>query len=136
MGEVQPRQIFAVAARLWPNQLQFIAMRLHQFAASLGAHANPVNRRQHRQSAIGFHRNGKAARVQRIAQRLIDLQHRFPARQHDIAVSDIITPTLGDLFGQSFGIGIFAAQRAISSDEIRVAKLTNRLGAILLAARP
>src|SRR3546814_19020899 len=72
----------------------------------------------------------------RAHQRVVDLQHRLAAGQHDIAVLAALAPVFGDDVGERRGAFIFAAQRPVGADEIGVAELTDRLGAILLAPRP
>src|SRR3546814_6546195 len=89
-----------------------------------------------RKRAVAFDRDGETARVQRAHQRVVDLQHRLAAGQHDIAVLAALAPVFGDDVGERRGAFIFAAQRPVGADEIGVAELTDRLGAILLAPRP
>ena len=76
----QPLKLHWDRTHLRINQLQLVSAALHQSCASLGAHANPVQSRRRRNRSIGFHRNLKSARMQRLNQGRIHLQQRLAAR--------------------------------------------------------
>src|SRR3546814_10041782 len=69
-----------------------MAAALDHLASRLGADADPVQPRMRGQGAVALDRDGKAARMERVDQRVVDLEHRFPAGQHDIAPVPPLAP--------------------------------------------
>src|SRR6266404_59959 len=122
--------------RLRINQLELMAAAYSQLRAGFRADANPVHAVGRVDCAVGFDADGKAARVQRLDQRGIDLQQRLAAGQDRKAIGRRSRPLRGDGVGKFFGRRVAATQRAVRADEIRVAELARRGGAVLFAAAP
>src|SRR3546814_1969766 len=74
--------------------------------------------------------------MQRGDQRIVDLQHRLAASQHDIAVRVAPSPGFGYHRRERRRIDIFSAERAVGADEIGIAEPACRLGTILFAPAP
>ena len=65
--------------------------------------------------------------MQRIDQRLVDLQHRLASGQHDEGRGGrIALPSGATGFCQLIGVREFAAARTVGADEIRVAEIASR----------
>src|SRR5712671_3204769 len=118
------------------DQLEFMAPPYHEVGAGFRADANPVHALGRIDRAIGLDADAKAARMQRIDQDLVHLQQWFAAGQHHVAVCIRASPLRRDGIGKLFGRGIAAAQCAVGSDKIGVAKPARRRAAVLLAAAP
>ena len=131
--EIMPRQRLP---RLRPDQLQLVASALHHLATRLGTDAHPVDARMHRQGAVALDRNLEARAVQRLDQRIIDLQHRLAAGEDDIALLPPFAPEALRHRGKLPRGCIFRAVFAIGADEIRIAEPADRLFPILLPPRP
>src|SRR3990167_5866371 len=87
------------------------------------------------QGSVALDRDLKAPAVQRIDQRVIDLQHRFPAGEDDIAALLPLAPDPRGKVRKRGGV-ITAAILAIHADEIGIAKAADRARTILLAPGP
>src|SRR3984885_11376531 len=108
----------------------------HEICAGFWADANPVHAVGRGDGAVGLNADAKAAHMQRLDQRRIDLQQRFATGQDGIAFRVGPGPLRGDGVGEFSGRGIAPAQRSVGADKIGVAKPACRAGAILLAAAP
>ena len=108
----------------------------HEVRAGFRADANPVHAVGRIDRAIGFDADREAVPMQRVDQRLIDLQQWLAAGEDRVAVCLGSSPLRGDGIGEFRGRSIAAAQRSLGSDKIGVAKLTCRDAAVLLAAAP
>ncbi|MNT29749.1 hypothetical protein D3C72_1655060 [compost metagenome] len=75
--------------------------------------------------------------MQRVDQRRIELQQRLaPGAHHQRLAARALRPFRGDRRGQFPGGTVLAAAGAIGADEIRVAELAYRAGAVLFPAAP
>ena len=130
-------QVVQAKTGLRPHQLQLLARALHPWRARFGADANPVNAPRRWQAAIGLDGNLKALRVQRVHQRGIDLQQGLTAREDHKAVRSVRhRPQGSNLRRQGLRVLEPAAQRAVGTHKVSIAKLADRCGPVLLAARP
>src|SRR5262249_55118645 len=123
-------------AGLRKHELELVACLDAKLSAGLGTHANPIEPGGRLNSAVRFHRNGEAPRVQSFYQIIIHLQQRLAARKHDKSALLCRTPFGLDRVGELCRPLVAIPARSIGADKIRVAELTLRGGAILLAPRP
>src|SRR5215510_1148310 len=84
--EVEAAKFFRLRAGLRIDQLQLMPALEQELCASLRADADPVHAVGRNNRAVGLDGHREAARMQRIDQRLIDLQERLTSGQHHIAV--------------------------------------------------
>ena len=124
------------------DELEFVALCHDEPIPGLGADAEPVDARGHRQGAIGLDRDLETARVQRLRQRGIDLQQRLAPGEHDEGraarglAACALRPKGGDGLGQRRGIREAAAARPVHSHEIGIAEAAGGARPVLLAAGP
>src|SRR5216684_1871449 len=100
------------------------------------ADADPVHALGRLDRTVGLDADFEAARMQRIDEGLVHLQQWFAAGQDHVTVGADAGPLRGDGIRKFAGRCIAAAQRAVGSDKIGVAKPACRRGAVLLAAAP
>src|SRR3546814_19772280 len=74
--------------------------------------------------------------MQRGDQRIVDLQHRLAASQHDIAVRVAPSPGFGYHRRARRRIAIFSDKRAVRADESGIAEPACRLGPTPFAPAP
>src|SRR5712664_1414929 len=122
--------------RLRINQLEFMTSAYHEVCAGFGADANPVHAPGWIDRSIGLDADFETTAMQRIDKGLVHLQQRLAASQYRVTVCAGSGPLRGNGIGELPGRGIAAAQRAVGSDKIGVAKPARRRGAVLLAAAP
>ena len=134
--EGETGEILRRRAGLRIDQLQFVAAPHHELGAGFRADADPVHAVGRLDRAVGLDADREAARMQRVDEGRIHLQQRLAAGQHHVAVGSVAGPLRGDGVGEFVGRGVAAAQRAVGADEVGVAKLAGRGGAVLLAAAP
>src|SRR3546814_12586809 len=113
MREIELDKVFDVAPRLGPDQLQLVAVHLDKRASCLGTDTDPVDAARDGKGAIGFDRDREALGMQRGDQRIVDLQHRLAASQHDIAVRVAPSPGFGYHRRERRRIDTFSAYRAV-----------------------
>src|SRR5262245_30343118 len=119
------------------DELQLIPRALVERRAAFGTYAIPVDRARHGQRAVRLDGAFEAFGMKRRDERLIDLQHRLAAGQHDIRPrSRIAVPRGAGGAGEAGGVGELAAARSIGADEIGVAEIADGAGTVRLAARP
>lgn len=118
------------------HDFQLVAFRHDKRRVGFRTHANPVDALEHRQRTVRFDRHFEAGFVQRIDERLVDLQHRLAARAHDEFVRLAFRPQRCDLRDEFRRRFVLATVFAIGADEIGVAKLADGVRAIFLAPRP
>src|SRR5216684_579881 len=118
------------------NQLEFMALPDHEVGAGFRADADPVHALGRLDRTVGLDADFEAARMQRIDEGLVHLQQWFAAGQYHVMVGADAGPLRGDGIRKFAGRRIAAAQRAVGSDKIGVAKPARRRGAVLLAAAP
>src|SRR5229473_7035857 len=133
-GEIDESLRGGIGLRI--NQLEFMALPDHEVGAGLRADADPVHALGRLDRAIGLDADFEAARMQRIDEGLVHLQQWFAAGQDHVTVGADAGPLRGDGIRKFAGRCIAAAQRAVGSDKIGVAKPARRRGAVLLAAAP
>ncbi|MCY1172684.1 hypothetical protein D9M73_128270 [compost metagenome] len=137
MREVGGFEFSQVQRRLRPDHLELLAFALHPGRAGLGADTYPVDACRRGNAAVGFNRNLEAARMQRRNQCGIDLQQGLAARHHDKSMGLVAGwPLRLDPVGQRPCIAELAAQGAVSTDKIGIAKLADGSGPVLLSAGP
>ena len=134
MAEIEARERVRVDPLLRPDQLQLVARTLRQLGAGLGADADPVDPGRRGQRAVGLHRDFEAARVERVDQRRVELEHRLAAGDHDQRAF-APGPQRRHLVRQ-FARRIAPAILAIHADEIGVAERALRVRTVLLAPAP
>ncbi len=83
---------------------------------------------------VGFDRDFKTARMDGLDQRLVELQKGLAAGENDEAAVRAAAPRPLDRVGKRAGRRERAAAIAVRADEIRVAKVADRLAAIFFAA--
>src|SRR5216683_687850 len=118
------------------DQLEFMALPDHEVGAGFRADADPVHALGRLDRTVGLDADFEAARMQRIDEGLVHLQQWFAAGQYHVMVGADAGPLRGDGIRKFAGRRIAAAQRAVGSDKIGVAKPARRRGAVLLAAAP
>jgi hypothetical protein len=118
------------------DELQLVAVHKLQRRPGLRADADPIEtgRRFHR--AVGLDGDGEPALVKRVDQRRVDLQERLAARADDEAPFAFLGPERRDCLGERGSAAVLAAAAAVRTDEIGVAELAGRRGAVFLAAGP
>src|SRR6202043_2906809 len=79
----KPGETSRRGARLRIDQLEFVARADAKLRSGFRADANPIQPRRRRDRAVGFHRDPKSPRVQRGEQRVVRLQQRLAAGEHD-----------------------------------------------------
>src|SRR3984893_13949147 len=104
------------------DQLQFVTPAYHEIGAGFRADANPVHALGRRDGAVRLDADLEAARMQRLDQRRIHLQQRFPAGEDNVAVGIRAGPLRGDGTNEFLRRGVAAAQRAVETDKVGVAK--------------
>ena len=126
-----------VQARLGPDYFEFLALLLNPGRASLGADTEPVYALGGAYRAVAFYGNAKAACVQGLNEGGVYLQQRFATRQYREPILAVACgPLGGDLVGQGLCGGKFAAQGAVGTHKVGVAKTTNGGGTVAFAACP
>src|SRR6185437_8380453 len=137
MAERQRLEIFGRDAFLWKHQLQLVAGAERERRARLGADADPIEPAGRRAGAVGLDRDGEALGMERLDERLVELQQRLAAGADDEARRRALgRPGAPDRAGEIRGRGEAAAARAVGADEIGVAEAAYRVGAVGLAAAP
>ena len=120
-AKARPSTASGSEARLGIDQLQFVAGALLEFGAGFGADADPVDGGGHRQGAVGLDGDLEARVMQGGDERVVDLQHRLAAGQHDEGRAGGAAAARQAL-GKIGGGGKAAAARAVRADEIGVAE--------------
>src|SRR5439155_17571533 len=105
MLEFPRLELGRVDALLRPHQLQLIPVALDHFCPRLWADTDPVDSRSRGQRPVGLDRNAKSARVQRVQQRRIELEHRLAAGDHYESPVPALAPQRLDLSGKRIGAG-------------------------------
>ncbi|ABA49515.1 hypothetical protein BURPS1710b_0356 [Burkholderia pseudomallei 1710b] len=136
MLEVELRVIGKALVVLRHHHLQFVALRDDERRIRLRAHADPVDRFEHGQRAVRLDRDREARRVQRVDERLIELQHRLAARADDEAIRLARRPERRDPRRERSGILELAAVLAVGADEVGIAEAAHRAVAVRFAPRP
>lgn len=135
--EFQRRIIVKRLPYLRNHHFQFTAFADAQFRAELGTDTNPVDTRRHRQGAIGFNGDFKAAFVHAVDECRIKLQQWLAAGKHHIFAGRITGwPQAVDGLGKAAAAGKFATEFTVGADKIGIAECTYGGGTIALAARP
>ena len=84
MTEIQPGEFLGRRVLLRIDQLELAAARLHEWRASLGTHADPIEGPRRGTSAVGFDSDVESALVERIDQRVVELEERLTTGAHDV----------------------------------------------------
>lgn len=81
--ELELFELLGHGLRLREDQFKFRPVSQHEFGASLGAHADPVEASRSGLGSIGLDCNLKALGVQSVDRVLVQLKKGFAARAHD-----------------------------------------------------
>ena len=115
-------QLGGVDPLLRPHQLELVARSLNDFGPRLRAYADPVEPGGRRQRPVGLHRDAEAARVQRVDQRGVQLEHRLAAGDDHEPASTAVAPQCLDMGRKRVGARELAAAFPVGPDEVRVAE--------------
>lgn len=118
------------------DELELVSFALDPGGAGFWADANPVDACWGLERAIGLDGDFKAVGMKRFDEGWIDLQEGFATRQYDILVRMARRPERGDLFGERVRVLKFAAERAVRTDKVRIAKLADGARAVFFASGP
>ena len=86
IGEAPARHRFGIATVLRPDEFQFVPPALDNIGPRFRTDTDPINSGMGFNRAVAFDGDGEPPRMQTIHQRIVDLQHRFPAGEHNITV--------------------------------------------------
>jgi hypothetical protein len=151
MLEREGREFFGRSIFLWVNQLELTAARLHEWGASLGTDADPIQGLRCGTRPIGLYRDVEPALVQSGDEGFVQLQegltacadYVLPTYRGRLAwfvpavteVTELAAPAPIDCIRKRHRAREFAAVWSCT-DEIGVAELTHCAGPILFASRP
>src|SRR5690554_714028 len=120
------------------DELELMALARHQLRVGFGADADPVDAVRQGHGAVRLNRDLEVRGVQGIDQLCVELESGFAAGADDVSLSvvfEAIEPAGGDFFDE-LGGGVFATTWSVYTDEVGVAKLPDRVGAIGFASGP
>src|SRR5258705_1079270 len=137
MLEVEGLEALGRRFGLRKDELQLVAAFQRERHGRLRAHAHPVDALRWCEGAVGLDGDTKAAAMQRVDGRGVELQQGLAARAHHEAVRARGTrPFALDRVGERFRVAELSAARTVGADEIGVAEIARGARAILFTAGP
>jgi hypothetical protein len=135
--KVQVHESLGHGSRLREHQLQLATAFQNDLGIGLWADANPVQAFGRRLGAIGFHGYFEPECVQRVDQRLVELQQRFATGADNEWFSALTRwPMIGNSTRQIFRGLELSPTRPIRTHKLGIAELAYGSAAILLSTRP
>ena len=129
LGEVERGKQFGLGAGLWVDELQLVALRLHQWRTGFRTDADPIDSLGTDPRSIGLDRNLESRRMQAGDQGRVKLQQRFSPGAHHVGPAGcggIKRPELAEMSGE-FGCSLKSPPTgAVGPHELRVAELADR----------
>ncbi len=135
--EIKIGEVFRFVTGLRIDKLQLVPGPLHQLRTRLRADANPVDLPWHSHGSVCFDGDFESGLMKRPDQYAIHLQHGLATRENDEGrAARKIPPYLQTGAGHVLRRLELAASGSVRTNEIRIAKLTDGLSAVLFAATP
>jgi hypothetical protein len=140
VAEVQVLETFGLRLRLHLriHKLELVAARQHKWRIRLRTYADPVNSRRSELRSVRLDGDLETLRVERPHKALVELQERLTAGTHNVGMRvmrEVARPQRRNVRSEFLGCAKLAAIIA-DTEEIRIAKLTDGVGSILLESRP